>query len=135
MSKSHQSLGNYYLYYSQNPPFINNKMKNNKMNVNIRDYVHINSYSFKFFMKCNISHITVQNIRHNDREYTIPCTQARPTMWLVPLRNSNTPIYKPPNIPLTRRKRHTCRGVHTKTIFTWLLCRALWLIRIALLPR
>jgi len=67
----------------------------------------------------------VENIRHNDHVHTIPFTQARPTMRMVPLRNSNTPNYELPNIPLTWRKRHTCRGMHTKTIFTWPLLGAL----------
>jgi hypothetical protein len=108
-------------------------MENNTMTIaKIIDYVRINLCNFKSLLNCNISHIALQNIRHNDHAYTILCTQASPTMWMATLQNSNTPNYELPNIPLTWRKRHTCRCMHTKTIFTWPLCGALWLIRIAL---
>ena len=105
-------------------------MENNRVRrTKIIDYVRINLCSFKYLLNCNISHIAVQNIPHNDHVHTIPCTQVRPIMWMVPLRNSNTPNYELPNIQLTWRKRHTCRVIYMKkTIFTW----PLWLLRVVL---
>lgn len=50
---------------------------------------------------------------------------------MVPLWNSKTPNYELPNIILTQRKRHTCRGLYTRTNLTWPLRSALWLLRIA----